>query len=456
MPYRTGNTERFRSSRARLPRGERGAVFPVVVFSLVLIAGFLGLTTDLMRNVEAVHQLQFAAQSAALYGMSYATAADGSYSLSAGQSAIAARVSGAGTSAWNSAQAGPHSAGSDWRSPVTFSQSDIEFVNNPNPDDPTDFFLRVRARRDCDDALKQFFLPALYAADVFLGGAVPAEAKSVSSYRIVEVIAQPATRIGAGPPPDSPAGTRAADLAGFAALPIAVSVEQFRGFADPASAATSCTVDLVSSVSPDYSGQPAAGHIKGCLVNLAPTGTGGQYYGEGQGDLAIDQLEGLLEYFGAATLQPTVAPGAVERGSRPTCFDPADPAFVSRQSEIAAALSQLPQRYFIVPVVSAPADRFFDEPATVVGFARWRLNQVNVVAGAPQSITFDIGESVPVRNASFANGLGSSASTLAVRLPGPVEPFLPRQVVGSGNGISPRPRGVVLAPALSPRFVGQG
>lgn len=455
MPFRKGNRPPPSSaSSPRSVRAESGSILPLIALALIVIAGFLAITIDLMRNFQTVRQLQFAADSAAIYGLSYATDSDGSYTMSDAQSNIAAAIKSAGLNSWNSAQSGPDAANDNWQAPVTFSDADITFVSNPNPQDSAAFFVQLKARRDGDSALKQFFLPAVYAAGTLTGGSIPSGVNQVNTYRISEVVGQPAARIGAGAPLDSPGDSRAAELVGFAALPLAVSNQQFAAIADPTQTGTTYTVDLVDSASAEYAGEAPSGHVKGCLANLAAVGDNMTYYGTAQGDLAIDQLEGLLNYFGATTLQTTLSPGIVERGAMLAGFDPGDPTFQARKGEISAALAQIPQRYYLVPVTRN--DPSFSQGNEVVGFARLKLNGVNVVNGAPVSLSFDIGESVPVRNASFANGLPSVPSAGGSLMPAPVAPFLPLQIDPDTNGLTPRPRGVVLAPAISPRVVGAG
>jgi hypothetical protein len=413
--------------------------------SVIMMLGMLGISVDLMRDFETYHQLEFAAQAAALYGLSLATNIDGSYSLTSAQTNIAAAVAAAGAASWNSAQFGPDN--STWSKPVTFASSDIQFVKNPK--DGNEFFLQVTARREAGNALKQFFVPVLHTA--LPASAVPAGVKTFSTQTVVEVLGQPASRIGAGPPLNSSGGTRASDLIEFATLPLAISNAQFATIANPSQQGTTYTIDLVSSTSSEYRGSAPAGHVKGCLVNVASTGGGSIYYGNAQGNLAIEQLEGLFNYFGAKALQQTIAPALVERGSRLSAFDPADPVFLSRRSEISQALIQLPHKFYIIPVLAV--DPNFSSTNIVVGFARLKLNQVNVQGNVPTSVAVDIAETVPVRNASSATGFSGIPMNLSTLMPAPVYPFIPRQFDPGSNGVSARPRGVVLAPAISPRQI---
>jgi len=422
-------------------RSERAAVMPFIAMSLCLLMVTAGISIDLMRAFQTVHELEFGAQAAALYGLSLATNSDGSYSSTSAQPNIQNAISIAQSNSWNTAQAGPagNPTSSPWSKPVSFST--VAFV--PNPLDANEYFLQVTSQRSGLDALQEFFLPLAYVG--LSTTSVPPQVQQVSPSSTVEVLGQPATRIGAGAPINSPSGTRAFDLMGFASLPLAISNLQFSAIASPTQTNQQYTIDLVASTQTEYTAPPPPGHIKGCLVNVAGTGTLGSYYGNGQGGAAIDQLEGLLGYFGAQSGQQPIAPAVVEAGSRLNGFDPA--LLGARQSEVYTALSTVPSRFYIVPVLAS--DPSFTSQNIVVGFARLQL-QVSFVAGV-LSITGNLGDSVPVRNASSATGFSSIPGNTANLMPAAIAPFLPRQVDQASNGVSLRPRGLVLAPATSPR-----
>jgi hypothetical protein len=432
-------------------RANRGSVLPIVTFSLLLVVAFLGLAFDVTRNFLAVRQLQFAAQSAALYGLSFATNPDGTYRDEEARNNVLARVLAAGSDgadAWNRAPAGPQGAGSPWFSAVRLAAVDVTLVNNPNPDDSSEFFVRVAARRDGSDALTMLFMPALYAMNRLLGQPMPEAAGRASPCRVAEVLGQPASRIGAGAPLDASPGTRAADMARFAALPLALSNEQFAQAASTAEIRLTYAVDLVSSSSASQPARP--GHIKGAFVNIAKARGTPAYYGEGQGDAAIDELVGLLDYFGEG--RHALAPAAVERGSMLAAFDPAHPEFVARKTEIVGALSRLPlNRPYTIPVVRN--DPGFSSGNEVVGFARFNLVQGVESGSGDFALTLQAAESVPVRNASFANGARLAGAAGTAKLPAPVAPFQARTWLVDSNGVSARPRAVVLAPSLSPRLL---
>src|SRR5579883_1354344 len=134
---RTGRPTGYRAANAR------GSVLPLVAFALLIIVACLGFSIDVMRNFLAVRKLQFAADAASLYGCSRATNADGSYSIASAKANMASAVLEAGGSrggAWNFAPAGPANYKAPqnitlnrlWNTGVTFSESDVAFVSNPN------------------------------------------------------------------------------------------------------------------------------------------------------------------------------------------------------------------------------------------------------------------------------------------------------------------------------------
>ena len=151
---------------------------------------------------------------------------------------------------------------------------------------------------------------------------------------MVEVIGQPATRIGAGPPLSSQTGTRPGDLVGFAAFPLAISNTEFARIASTAAANTNCVVNL----SPSAPSTPLS--IKGCLVNLA-AGNGSNFYGNANSDFAVSELLGLLNYFGAKSAQQTRLPAVVERGSQLSAFNPNNAAFLKRVTQVTTSLNQV-------------------------------------------------------------------------------------------------------------------
>jgi hypothetical protein len=405
--------------------------------ALCLLMITAGISVDLMRAFVTVHQLEFGAQTAALYALSLSTNKDGSYSLVQAQTNVQTAVAKAGAQQWNVAQVGPLNG--VWSSPVTLSQT--QFVLNPL--DQNEFFLQVTAQCAGQNALKPFFIPLAYAG---FSGVVPPAVQTESFSKTVEVLGQPATRIGAGAPVNSAAGQRAADFVGFACLPLAISNLQFSRAAKLGATVASYTVDLVSSSSAEYLVAPPAGHIKGCLVNLVGNAGALNYYAPANSLAAVGQLQGLLGYFTRAP--GAVPPSMVETGSQLNGFDPA--ALGRSLNGALRLLALLPANgYYIVPVLQN--DPSFAAPNKVVGFARLQLAITQPKAGL--LITATLADSVPLRNASSATGFSGIPGNAAQILPAPVPPFTPRTFDQNTKGVSVRPPGIVLAPAISPRQI---
>lgn len=439
-----------RSLQATERRAAKGTILPFIAFAIAVIIAFTALAVDVMRCAHAVSVLNFGAQSAALGAYGYATNSDGSFTIAQAQNNMTAAVQSAGGSSatpWHEAPAGPDTAQNIYKSPIQFDASDITFINNPDPGDTSDFFLQVRARRDGADTLKMIFMPVIHAFNSFTGTPVPQGLDAANPYRTVEVIAQPASRIGAGPPRTAPAGTRAAELSRFAAFPLAISNAQFAQAAHPGQSINTYTIDFTSAIQPPPPVQ--SGHMRGAFINVAPTG-GMQYYGSGQGNAAIDELNHTLAYFAASAIASAIAPAVVERGSRVFAFDYAAPTFQLRKASVIASARQIPLgSYCIIPVLRT--DPSFSGPNEVVGFARMRLRNMVDGTGTGFQVQFDIAESVPVRNASFVNGLCVVPSFGTNTLPPPVAPFAERAYNAANNSMAPRMRSIAMAPALSPR-----
>lgn len=431
-------------------RDRKGTILPFVAFAMAVIIAFTALAVDVMRSAHAVSVLNYGAQSAALAAYSYATSSDGSFTIASAQNNMTAAVQSAGGSSgtpWHEAPAGPDTASNTYKTPIQFDGSDIVFVNNPEPADNTDFFLQVRARRDGTDALKMIFMPCIFAFNSLTGTPVPPGLDVANPYRTIEVVGQPASRVGAGPPRTSIQGTRAAELVRFASFPLAISNAQFAQAAQPSQTINTYIIDLGSAIQPPPPVQP--GHMRGAFINVAPTG-GMQYYGSGQGNVAIDELNHTLEYFASSAIASAISPAVVERGSRVFAFDRADPTFQARKASIIAAARQVPiGSYCIIPVVRM--DPSFNGSNEVVGFARMRLRSMVDASGTDFSMQFDVAESVPVRNASFANGLSTVPAFTGSTMPPPVAPFMERAYNASDNSMAARMRSIAMAPALSPR-----
>jgi hypothetical protein len=461
MLYRKNNIVGVRLVGARFiepsrrMRSQSGSIMPFIAVSVILFLGTVGVASELTRIFEAVNELKFAAQAAALYGCSLSVVGNNNYSTAIAQSNIQNGVTTASTAGWNTAECGPTgnvfvsgtvSRGNlTWNDAVTFAPSDIQFVNNPV--DTTEFFTQVTARRQGSDVLQQFFLPLLWLYTNSIGTKLSATQFNANPYQTVEVLGQPASRIGPGAPLGSTAGSTASNYIGWAVLPIAISNQEFATIANPNQTTTTYTIDLVSPNTPVQSG-----HIAGCLVNLAATsGSGSSYYGAGTGSTAVSQLISLLYYFSGNT-QQSLAPALVEQGSQLNAFNPTDPTFVSQQSQINKVLSALPNQFYILPVLAN--DPSFSSSNQVVGFAWFQLNPsgVNITNGVVTSFSMNIGPGAPVYNAISTGGYSAIPGNTSNLLPSPVAPFLPRQYDSSSGGVSVRQRGVVLAPAISPRL----
>lgn len=438
----------------RQSRQQRGAILPFVVFTLLVSIAFLGLAVDVMRTAHAASAIQYASQASALYSYQYAFNANGTLKSGRFEDNVLQEllVAGGGNgAAWNLAPAGP--TGASTQTPVGFDSSDVTVVNNPN--DAGDRFLQVRARRDGTNGLTMFFLPAIFALNGILGLPVPPNVRQANPFRTTEVILQPASRIGAGLSKDMSPIQADSRLIGTATFPLAISNKQFAAASQTGQAIINYTIDLVSSKAP---GSAAADHIQGAFVNVYKAG-GLQYYGDGQGNVALGQLYGTLSYFANPNAANASPPAVMERGSQVFAFDPADTVY-QQQSQLLLMprLRTVPvgaNAFYILPVISDNPN--FGGVNRVVGFARMALTAVNVDGnGVVQSFKAVIGESAPMANATIGTALATvpSVSGSAIPVLQPTEQeFAPRSFDGASNSIAARPRGIVMAPALSPRAI---
>lgn len=427
-------------------RSRRGAVLPFFVVGILLLMAFLSFATDVMRNFLAVQQLEFAAEAAALHAYAQSSNSDGTYTnAEAMQNMQAALSTSSGVAPWNIAQTGPQELTGPYESGVTVDSNDISFPQNPL--DQQEILLRVTTRRQGQDALRFFFLPTIYAMDFMFGGQTPAASKSAEPYRTIEVMGQPASRIGAG----APRNGAQESLAGFAGLPIAISYAQFEQASSPSESNLNYQIDILDSTKPTPS--LTAGHIRGSFVNVTATGDNLTYYGDGQGNNSINQLVASWKYFWPTEDQTAMAPALLERGSQLSCFDIGDQAFQQRKQEVIDALKQVPNRHFIVPVIES--DPSAGTRKKIVGFARFKLIRAVDTAGSNFDFVLQIADSVVLRNASSAHSLASVPSNTGSIMPAPPKegPFDTRVYFPDQDGISQRPRGVVLAPVLSPRQI---
>jgi hypothetical protein len=428
-------------------RSQRGAILPFVVFTLLLSVAFLGLAADVMRTAHAASAIQYASQASALYSYQYAFTANGALKSGRFEDNVLQELQVAGGAfgaAWNQAPAGPN--GTSTQTAVDFDVSDVTALKNPN--DAGDYFLQVRARRDGTNGLTMFFLPAIFALNGALGLPLPGNVRQANPFRTTEVILQPASRVGAGLSNGLAPVQADSRLIGSATFPLAIASQ-------PGQPITSYTIDLVSSNLP---GNAAPDHMQGAFVNVYKAG-GLQYYGGGQGTVALNQLYGTLSFFSNANAANALPPGVVERGSKIFAFDPADPIYRQQAQLLLTARVKTvpigPNAYYILPVISD--NPIFGGTNKVIGFARMALTAVNVDSnGVVTSFKATLGESAPMANASVGTALASVPSITGTSIPtlqSTEQEFAPRSFDGASNSIAARPRGVVMAPALSPRAI---
>jgi hypothetical protein len=421
-----------------------------VALAVVMLVGYVGFSTDVMRNFLAVRKLQFASDAAALYGYSFYSSAMNNTGILNTQSVQTAIVN-AGTSsdtAWNTAPSGPADLfNGPWNTGVTFAAGDVSFV--PNPNDATEQFLQVTARRTGADALNQYFMPCLYTFNAWAGAPVPPSLYQASPYRITEVVGQPASRIGPGVPIGT-SNTILAAMTGYASCPIALSNTDFR---TAAQGGGTYTLDFSKTSGP----ASGANTIRACFVNVAAGGSTLNYYASSQ-DTNAAQITSLLKYF---TLNASsTAPAAVERGAGLIAFDPTGKNFQLQQVQIVNVLQQIVAQtnpYLILPVVentSAQTTPSYVAANTVRGFARVKLLAAAVKNGLV-SCTIQISElgSTCIKNASYVEGFATIPLIDGHLLPAPVTPLTPRIYNVTTNVLSNRLAGLALAPALSPRNV---
>ena len=420
---------------------------PFIAFGVIAMLGMLGISTDLMDDFQTVHQLDFAARAAAIYGLSRGLSYqhqpnDGSYSLASAQTNIINAITNGPSAgnAWNIAPAGVKGS----NAAVTFQASNVAITTFNN--DPGDLAVQLTAQRTGTNALSQFFLPLLYTSLSAVG--VPVGAKTFSTNRAVVVVGQPATRIGAGAALSLSTDQTLGDLVGFASLPLAISNNEFKTYANPSQIGVNpYTINIAS--------QPTAGTntITACLTNVSMP-SGNSTYGTATNSAGdVGQLQGLLNYF--LGLQANQLPAVVECGSVLNAYNFSSLS-QTQQSTIVGLLQQLAAQttnYYIVPVISA--DPIF--PATgpiqvqVVGFAYLQLTNVTNTNGT-LTITAKIpdGRLTVVPNAtcttisSMAQNAGSTMFTA-----NPPIPFTPRTFNPTSTTMSSlRYRGVVFAPTF--------
>ncbi|HMP49930.1 MAG TPA: Tad domain-containing protein [Candidatus Melainabacteria bacterium] len=444
-PTRAPRRIRNKSSVSLQRRDSQGSILPLVAFMLALVMSFIAFTADVMRTAYAAIKLQSGVESAALAAYSYGADLQNGFS----QVNVTDKLFELSGARWNRAPAGPDGDAGIFESPITFSSEDYSFIENPS--DSGESFFRLKARRDGSDAIKLMFVPAIFAFNNLQGIPLPAGTDTANTYRSTEVISQPASRIGEGAPATGSLSTRDADLAGFAAFPLAISNEQFSSAASPLSTTTIYTVDLASNIAPPAT-PPAAGHIRGAFINLSPSGSTSNAYGQAQGSASVNELIRLIDYFSSAPSVQAISPYVVERGSSLSVFDPEETSFKELEAQVKAKLALIPTgRFQIIPVLSRnPVIGTGNN--IVVGFARFRLVRIVDSTTGKFQIQMEIGGSALARNASATNNLVSVPTVDGTMMPAPVAPFSARNTGAFGDQIGARSRGIVMAPSLSPRF----
>ena len=135
-----------------------------------------------------------------------------------------------------------------------------------------------------------------------------------------------------------------------------------------------------------------------------------------------------------------------------SAFDHEEASFKQNEAVIKSRLSLVPQnRYQLIPVLRN--DPIALSANEVVGFARMRFVGITNSHNGSFLIRMEIGPSTPVRNTTADNSFSSVPTLDGSLLPPPTAPFLARNRGLDGKLIEARPRGVALAPSLSPNLI---
>lgn len=458
-----------------ITRNCQGYILPLAVFSLLTFFAFLACAFDVMRQFYCVQQLRFAARSAALDVMPFACIdaagnpqnsplciASGVLGPETHARLVRAlnRTGGPNTTEANTAPSGdPRDNTRPSQVPVQIEESDIRASANET-EDASELILRVTARRTGDDSLHMMFLPAIFALNSLTGGSVPAEARSRDQTGIVEVIGQPATRIGPACPSDSSGQRNEAAYRGrLAVFPVALEYADFVA-ALPATTAPPSTV-TIRVVDPGTSPPlKSAPYLRSYFINNARGNSVSNYYSHCGSASSMDELIGLFKYFdrnvSPAVPQATRLPAAVESGvtidrfsSGRTSFDNPDLRTILEDIRQTAT-----NKCFVLPVVDRSDGTAPAALSTVRGFAFLKLLSLSELSPGLWQFVFEINESVVTLNASCSGGLRGIPST-AERMPAPPTsgPFHMRKLLPGTNILESRSRGIVLAPAVSPRSI---
>lgn len=457
-----------------LERDRAGTVMPLVVFSVLILFAFLSFSIDIMREFYAVDKLRYAARAAALDILPFACLdangnpdnvplCDNSGTLlpePATQLSLALNRNGGlndGDSFTNTAPAGdPSDSSEPMDRPVLIDSSDIKSAAAVDSEvsEKTELMLRVAARRNGPQSLALLFLPVSFGAS---GAAIPGQAQSRALAAVTEVVGQPATRVGAAVPATA-IGTRnqAMYRGRLATFPFAIEYSDFlSAVATAGSGSTSFTITAT-----DPGSSAIAGAARGYFINDCSGSSVGGYYSDAQTPARLDELIGLIRYFdrgaGPAIPQSVRYPAAVEAGVAVDCFRSTLTSFDN--ADLRAMLTDLgstaANRCFVLPVVqqsgALPASQ-----RQVNGFAWVKLLSLVETSPGKWNFNFQINESIPILNASCSGGMKSIPAVNGDRMAAPsvTGPFKMRKLLAGANTLESRPRGVVLAPAVSPRTV---
>ncbi len=445
----------MRRPQRRLPSG---ATMPFVIFSFAVTIAMLAIAVDIMRTIYCTSILQNSAQSAGLYALRQAFNDDGEMKAGQPDSNIVDglnTINGGSGSAWFAAPAGPSDDGTHGQTPVFFQAGDVTVTNAGNGNNAGDLLLTVKARRDGADALKLKFLPLIYAFGSLPGVSVPSGVDLANPYRVAEICLQPATRIGAGEANNSTLlRSNFANQRICASFPLALSNVQWQAAAQPAQTNLLYTIKIAGSKSGNSAS--SANEISGCFVNLTPSGDA-NYYGGAAGNLSVSQLYDNLAAFSGDS--PSAPSAAVERDSHVFAFDADAQEFTSRAQQIAARLNKLttvqPNRFYTLPVIEQ--NPLVTQKNHVIGFSRMRLvKAVFDPTNNSISLQMEIGQSRPMANASVGTQLAAIPTTngTAIQASTGTTLFTPRSF--GQDGLAALPRGMVMAPALSPRSIAGG
>lgn len=451
---------------------------PVVVFSIFVVLAFLGFCIDVMRQFHCVEKLRYAARAAALELLPYASfdaagnpdnvsLCDDSGAMSSNAAAqILAALNGSGgpnDSPSNSASAGDLSDTSKpAEQPVFIQETDVQsgLQIDSSAEDKNELLLRVIARRDGPDALQMMFLPVAYAMDFLAGSTIPPEALKRRQTGLCEAIGQPATRIGAAVPAGASGRRNQVIYRGrLAVFPLALEYSDFVAAMPVRGAPPEVLSVRVTDPGAAAASAGPASLVRAYFVNNAGGSSVNGYYSDAATPARFDELIGLVKYFDRSSSSPAPQavryPQAMENGVFVDCFSSDRTSF--NNVDLRALLTQLRttanNRCFILPVVQKRGAVPGASQTQVQGFAWLKLKGITESTPGSWSFSFEINESLALLNTSCSGGLRSIPAVTGERMPAPRidGPFKMRRLMAGSNSPELRPRGVVLAPAVSLR-----